>query len=250
MAALCPPIKIQQFTDSGEFAVGWKIHTYDTGTVTNKETYTDAAGTTPNTNPVILDARGEATIYLGSGAYKFIVKTAADVTVNTIDPVFSFWAGNGVAVSNSGEITVTANTGIVVDGDGVAVDEATAAEAYDLSDAANVMTTRRMRDVFYAGRVQWSGGVPSLDSASDNASGWGVTDNGTGDVTITHNLSLSDTDNLVIIATAQDFAAIASGLIAMVDTRLTDSFRLNLRLDDGTATDSGAIFFICMRIGA
>lgn len=64
----------------GSIAVGWKVHTYISGTSTNKATYTSSDESSANTNPVILDARGEAVIYW-SGAYKVVVKDADDITV-------------------------------------------------------------------------------------------------------------------------------------------------------------------------
>lgn len=60
----------QYYTNAdGTPLVGGKVWTYDSGTNTPRVTYSDAAGTTPNTNPVILDARGEATIFW-SGTYR------------------------------------------------------------------------------------------------------------------------------------------------------------------------------------
>lgn len=88
MATLLPEGK-QSFTSSaGAPLVGGKVYTYDAGTNSPRPTYQDAAGTVPNTNPVILDARGEATIFW-SGAYKVVLKDAADVTIWTIDNVVS-----------------------------------------------------------------------------------------------------------------------------------------------------------------
>ena len=45
------------------------VYCYIAGTATLKDTYTTADGTTPNDNPVRLNARGEASIFLGAGAY-------------------------------------------------------------------------------------------------------------------------------------------------------------------------------------
>ena len=45
------------------------VYAYIAGTTTLKDTYTTADGTTPNANPVRLNARGEASIFLGAGAY-------------------------------------------------------------------------------------------------------------------------------------------------------------------------------------
>jgi hypothetical protein len=84
MANLLPEGK-QSFTNSaGAPLVGGKVYTYDAGTTNPRTTYQDAAGTVPNANPVILDARGEAVIYW-SGTYKVVLKDALDNTIYTVD---------------------------------------------------------------------------------------------------------------------------------------------------------------------
>jgi hypothetical protein len=59
--------------------VGGKLTTFAAGTSTPLATYADAALTVANANPVILDANGEAVIYVGPLAYKFVL-TKADLT--------------------------------------------------------------------------------------------------------------------------------------------------------------------------
>lgn len=81
--ALTPP-KVQFFDDNGDPLALGKVYTYEPGTTTPKASYSDSDGTVANTNPVILDSRGEASIYL-DGSYKIVVKTSADVTVYTVD---------------------------------------------------------------------------------------------------------------------------------------------------------------------
>ena len=66
---------------------GGKLFAYAAGTTTPQDTYTSSALTSANTNPVVLDSAGRATIFLSSSAYKFILKTSADVTVWTVDNV-------------------------------------------------------------------------------------------------------------------------------------------------------------------
>lgn len=84
MAALMPEGK-QSFNNSaGAPLIGGKLYTYDAGTGNPRPTYQDAAATTPNTNPVVMDARGEATIFW-SGSYKIVLKDASDVTIWTVD---------------------------------------------------------------------------------------------------------------------------------------------------------------------
>ena len=85
MATLTPNPKMQFFDQNGNPLVGGRVYTYLTGTLTPQFTFTDATGTVNNTNPVILDARGEASIWLGNLPYRFILKTAEDVTVWTSD---------------------------------------------------------------------------------------------------------------------------------------------------------------------
>lgn len=79
-----PNPKSQWFNSSGAPLSGGKIYTYEPGTSTAKNTYSDHLGATANANPVILDSRGEATIYW-DGSYKVIVKDSADVTIYTLD---------------------------------------------------------------------------------------------------------------------------------------------------------------------
>ena len=79
--------RFKAFTDAGVPLVGGLLYTYVSGTTTNKATYTSALETTPNTNPVVLNARGEAQVWLGTGAYTFVLKTSAGTTVWTVDDV-------------------------------------------------------------------------------------------------------------------------------------------------------------------
>ncbi len=88
MAALMPVPQFRYFTNTGTLAplAGGKIYFYEAGTLTLKDTYTDSTGDTANTNPVVLDSQGFANIW-GTGAYKMIVKTSADVTISTTDNI-------------------------------------------------------------------------------------------------------------------------------------------------------------------
>lgn len=69
---------------SGNPLAGGKVYSYEVGTTTPKALYTDATLTTPASNPVILDANGQALVY-GSGAYKLVVYTSANVLTYTRD---------------------------------------------------------------------------------------------------------------------------------------------------------------------
>ena len=67
---------------------GGLLYTYTVGTTTAKATYSEYTLTTENANPVVLNARGEATVYC-DGAYKFILKSSAGDTIWTFDN----WSG-------------------------------------------------------------------------------------------------------------------------------------------------------------
>ena len=80
---------VQYFeTGTSEFLTGGKLYSYEAGTLVAKATYptiADAlASTNPNTNPTILDSRGEASIVI-QGATKVILKDSNDVTYWTSD---------------------------------------------------------------------------------------------------------------------------------------------------------------------
>jgi hypothetical protein len=72
--AIILPLAETQFTDAnGVPLADGSVYFYVPGTLTPKDTWQDAGGTTLNTNPVVLDAAGRAIIY-GSGNYRQIVK--------------------------------------------------------------------------------------------------------------------------------------------------------------------------------
>ena len=72
MASQLLGIKTRFTNDLGSPLVGGQVYTYFAGTSTNQDSYSDAALTVPNTNPVILDDTGSADIFL-KGAYRIRV---------------------------------------------------------------------------------------------------------------------------------------------------------------------------------
>ena len=88
MASLTPTPKQQFFDANGNPLVAGKVYTYAGGTTTPIATYTDQTGATANTNPVILDSRGMANIWLQpTVAYKFLVTDENDVSQYTTDNI-------------------------------------------------------------------------------------------------------------------------------------------------------------------
>ena len=88
MASLTPTPKQQFFDANGDPLVAGKVYTYAGGTTTPIATYTDQTGATANTNPIILDSRGMANIWLQpTVAYKFLITDENDVTQYTTDNI-------------------------------------------------------------------------------------------------------------------------------------------------------------------
>jgi hypothetical protein len=73
MTTLLPPGKSQFFDSNGNPLAGGSVAFYIPGTTTFKPVWQDPQQLALNTNPVILDAAGEAVIY-GSGSYRTILQ--------------------------------------------------------------------------------------------------------------------------------------------------------------------------------
>ena len=84
-----PQGKQQYFSSAGTPLVGGKVYTYAAGSTTPLATYTDAGGLTPNTNPVILDSRGEASIFFDGSAYKIVLQDSLGASIWTQDNLTS-----------------------------------------------------------------------------------------------------------------------------------------------------------------
>jgi len=107
----------QQFFDNnGVPLAGGKLYSYAAGTTTPQTAYTSASGSTPLSNPIILDsggrvATGEIWITAGSN-YKFVLKTSTDTTLATWDNITGI-NGTGIT-SNASNVTYDpAGTGAV-----------------------------------------------------------------------------------------------------------------------------------------
>lgn len=84
MASLFTAGKFTALSASG-VVPGAKLYTYAAGTTTPLATYTLQDGASPNANPVICNASGQASVWLGTSAYRFILKDASDVTIWDVD---------------------------------------------------------------------------------------------------------------------------------------------------------------------
>ena len=84
-----------------------KVFTFSGGTNTPLATFTDSTGLTQNTNPIILNIRGEASIWIPPNiSFKFQIQDNAGNIINTIDNVVnaalvSLYGGTDTGVANN-----------------------------------------------------------------------------------------------------------------------------------------------------
>ena len=128
MTTVLTPWPRSQFLDNnGRPAVGYQLFTYEAGTSTKLDTYTDSTGGTANTNPIELDYRGEAAIWVPPNvAYKYVLAPPSDTDPPTrpiwsVDQLVSsqlvtLYGGVDTGVANAYVLTFTANFTAYTDG--------------------------------------------------------------------------------------------------------------------------------------
>lgn len=94
------PLPVQKFFDSnGQPLAGGQLFTYVAGSSTKLATYVDSTGVTPNTNPILLDFRGECRLWIDpSLAYKFVLAPRGD----TDPPGDPIWSVDNISLSSVG----------------------------------------------------------------------------------------------------------------------------------------------------
>lgn len=102
--SLAPTPKLQFFDANGAPLAGGLLYTYEAGSTTPLATYTDSTGVSANTNPIVLDSRGEANVWLEGATYKFALYTSVGVLIWTVDNI----NGGTFAVNVDGDGTTTA----------------------------------------------------------------------------------------------------------------------------------------------
>ena len=102
--SLAPTPKLQFFDANGAPLAGGLLYTYEAGSTTPLATYTNSTGLIANTNPIVLDSRGEANVWLSGAIYKFALYTSASVLIWTVDNI----NGSTFASNATGDGTTTA----------------------------------------------------------------------------------------------------------------------------------------------
>lgn len=108
MAAVVPAVPRFQFESStGTPLANGTVDVYLAGTTTRSNTWSDSAQTVLNTNPIVLNSRGEATIYLDPAlTYKFVLKNAAGAEQWTQDNIIGTGSLTSLSFLQSGTSAV------------------------------------------------------------------------------------------------------------------------------------------------
>lgn len=124
---LSPVFKQKFFDNAGIPLNGGKLFSYLATSTTKTATYSDAAGVSLNSNPIILNFRGEADVFIEPNkGYKFVLAPANDTDpptnpIWTADNVRSsqlitLYGGVDTGVINAYVLTFTANFTAYIDG--------------------------------------------------------------------------------------------------------------------------------------
>lgn len=105
------PLPIQKFFDNnGNPLAGGLLFTYAAGGSVKVATYKDSTGGTPNTNPIVLDFRGECRLWINPTlAYKFILAPATD----TDPPTSPIWTVDNITAGPAQQDNSAVDTGSV-----------------------------------------------------------------------------------------------------------------------------------------
>ena len=161
MAVVTPTAKAQFIDAAGVPLAGGFLYTYVAGTTTPQATYTDSTSATANSNPIVLDSRGEANIWLSSSTYKFKLCDSTNTEIWTVDNI----AAPSTALSPvfTSNVTISANTS----GPALLVTQTGAGAAIRVQDSADPDATPFVVDT--SGQVGI--GTPTPGNALDIAGG-------------------------------------------------------------------------------
>jgi hypothetical protein len=175
-------------TDTGGAPlVGGKVYTYLAGTTTAAATYTTSAGTTPQANPIVLNAQGlsDNPIWLASSVtMKLVIKDADDVTIRTVDNVLGINDPSAVAtdqwITHSGTPTYLSATSFSVAGD----------------QTGTLQVTRRLKTINAGGTIYSSISASSYNAGTGLTTVTVINDSGTLDASLSSvSYGILSTDN-------------------------------------------------------
>ena len=127
MSVSLGPAPIATFLDqNGAPLAGGLVYTFIAGTNTQQATYTDSTGGIPNTNPIVLNAAGQAEIWFSALAYKIVVQNSLAVQQYEVDnfSVGVFATGNNNFTGNESHSGTETFTGPLIASGGGALNGA------------------------------------------------------------------------------------------------------------------------------
>lgn len=144
--SLLLPFVVGVEDDLGAPLTGGLLYTYAPGTTDPQSAYQDVDLTTAHANPIVLDAQGRASIYLGAMAYKLVLKDAAGVTLWTQDNVIDAGQVHAATVgSGQGAKDISDGYAITEDDDLVTVDGTSGPDPCEIFLPAAVTRAREVR---------------------------------------------------------------------------------------------------------
>lgn len=205
------PNPVLHFVDNnGVTLAGGLLFTYAAGTTTKLATFTDATGGTPNTNPIVLNSRGECSAWCTPGLnYKFVLAPAAD----TDPPTSAFWTSDNLSPgSYLNEVIATSITGMTI---------ATGNQTLIVSPTyANFQVGQTVTIVDSAAVANWMfGTITAYLPASGFMTVNVVTTNGSGSGIATWNISLGGSPAIMaavaILATTGNIGTVATNITSI-----------------------------------
>jgi hypothetical protein len=252
MASLLLPGKAQFLDSDGKPLAGGSVTFYVPGTSTLKATFQDAAATIQNTNPIILDAAGEAVIY-GSGGYRQVLQDSAgnqiwDQLTSELDSLTGDFTVTGalnaasVAVSGLGAFGSLTATSVDASGGSINAGALTAQSLAVTGDATlsgNLGATN-----ITAGGTLGAGTISVSGTFSGNTNGWQLDPTGTHSFSGDFNLGIASGGG--VLGTTFIAASDARVKTDIEDVPFADAYRFvqqvraKVFLKDGTP-DAGFI---------
>jgi cytoskeletal protein CcmA (bactofilin family) len=260
------PVPEQQFFDaSGKPLAGGSIYFCVAGTScpgNPQDTYTDATGATPATNPVVLDAAGRASIWLSGLAYKVTARDVNGATQWTQDNVQipGLALLSGVASLSSLTVTGDASIGgdLAVSGDStltgdLGVGGTLTVGSLDVTGAFDANTITTTGDVTVGGDLTVDGAT-TLTGAVTVAGGEAVTGGLATDTLTVDGVSLADTITAAFAAAGSPSALNGTLAVSGIATETTangnwviftfgsvSGTRVRVAQGSGTANDGDSV---------
>ena len=111
---LAPSPYLTVLDGNGNPVPGARIYTYAAGTTTPIATYTDAALTVANHNPIIADAAGRYTAYLVPGTgYLFDIQSSTGTSIDTVDNILGVpSSASTIDIAGTAGVAITAGQSV------------------------------------------------------------------------------------------------------------------------------------------